>query len=158
MKNAVSLLVVLFLTWLLLSGHYTPLLIAFGVVSCALVVLITWRMDVVDNEGVPVHLTPRLWTYLPWLAWQVILSNLHVARVVLSPSLPVSRRVIRVPTGQRTALAQVIYANSITMTPGTVSIEIIGKTITVHALTRGSAEGVETGEMDRRVTRVEGLG
>lgn len=143
--------------WLLWSGHFTPLMLSFGAVSVVLVIALTRRMDVIDSEGAPGHITPRMLLYIPWLAWQVVLSNLHVARVILSPSLPITPRLIDVQATQKEEFGQVIYANSITMTPGTVSIEVMGSTITVHALTGPSAEGLETGEMDRRVTQVEGL-
>ncbi len=143
--------------WLLWSGHFTPLMLTFGAVSVILVIALTRRMNVIDHEGAPGHITPRMLLYVPWLAWQVILSNLHVARIILSPSLPIAPRLIDVKATQKEEFGQVVYANSITMTPGTVSIEVVGSMITVHALTRDSAEGLQTGDMDRRVTRVEGL-
>jgi len=143
--------------WLLWSGHFNPLMLSFGAVSVALVIALTHRMNVIDHEGSPAHITSRMIVYLPWLAWQVVLSNLHVARQILSPSMPIRPSIIEVKATQKREFGQVVYANSITMTPGTVSIEVIGSVITVHALTRDSAEGLETGDMDRRVTRVEGL-
>jgi multicomponent Na+:H+ antiporter subunit E len=143
--------------WLLWSGHYTPLLLSFGALSVLLVLGLSRRMDVIDHEGAPAHITFRMLLYIPWLAWQVVLSNLHVARVILSPSLPVNPRFIKVRASQKQEFGQVIYANSITMTPGTVTVEVAGSVLTVHALTDQSAEGLRTGDMDRRVTRVEGL-
>ncbi len=157
MKYICSLGVVLMGTWLLWSGHFEPLLISLGVLSVALVVALTHRMDVIDHEGAPVDVSFRLFSYLPWLAWQVIIANLQVVRVILSPSLPINPRMIDVRATQKRELGHVIYANSITMTPGTVSVEVGGNTISVHALTDEAAEGLETGEMDRRVTRLEGI-
>ncbi len=154
--RAFSLAAVLFALWLLLSGHMEPLLIGLGVASVALSVWIAHRMDVVDHEGHPVHLTHRFLTYLPWLAWEIVKANMDVTRRVLDPRQPISPNVFRVPTSQKTELGHVIYANSITLTPGTVTIDIIGDELVVHALTREAAEGVMTGEMDRRVTAVEG--
>jgi len=156
LKYTLALMAVLFGVWLLWSGHYVPLLITIGGVSSVGVVLLVRRMKIVDGESVPLEITVRAILYTPWLAWQIVKSNLDVARRILSPSLPIHPEVIRIPAGQRTDLGRVIYANSITLTPGTVSIAIRGAEITVHALTRGAARGVEDGEMDRRVCRVEG--
>ncbi|MDH3472449.1 MAG: Na+/H+ antiporter subunit E [Rhodospirillales bacterium] len=156
MAHAVSLSVALFALWLLLSGHYEPLIIGLGAASCVFVALIARRMDVVDREGHPIHLTWRALMYWPWLAWEIVKSNIDVARIVLDPALPISPRVIKVEASQAEDLGRVIYANSITLTPGTVSIDVRGGTIEVHALTRSLAEGLETGEMDRRVSGMAG--
>ena len=152
MVHAVSLSVVLYVLWLLLSGHYEPLLLILGVVSCGLVVWIAHRMDLADREGHPVHLTWQALTYWPWLLWQIVKSNIHVAGLILSPRLPISPKIIKVTTSQADELGQVIYANSITLTPGTVSLYVRGNTIGVHAITQETAEELETGEMDRWVT------
>ena len=83
-------------------------------------------------------------------------SNLAVARLILTPTLSISPTVIRVTATQQTDLGRVVYANSITLTPGTVSMSLDDDQITVHALTREMAENLQTGEMDHRVTRLEG--
>jgi multicomponent Na+:H+ antiporter subunit E len=157
LKYAAGLILALFTLWLLWSGHYTPLLLSLGVVSSVLVLSIAMRMKVVDQEIAALRLVPRSLLYVPWLLWEVVKANVDVARRILNPKLPINPRVIRVKTGQKQDLGRVIYANSITLTPGTVSIDTEGHTITVHALTKETAEGLETGEMDRRVTRLEGL-
>jgi multicomponent Na+:H+ antiporter subunit E len=154
--HAFSLFAALFVVWLLLSGHFEPLLIWLGVGSCFLVTFIAHRMDVVDREGHPIHLTWRSLTYWPWLFWEIVKSNIEVARLILDPSLPISARCITVATSQESDLGRVVYANSITLTPGTVSIYVWPDSIQVHALTRGLAEGLESGEMNRRVTAMEG--
>ncbi|MEE8196211.1 MAG: Na+/H+ antiporter subunit E [Acidiferrobacterales bacterium] len=156
MVHAISLALVLFALWLLLSGHYVPLLIGLGALSVLLVVTIALRMDVVDREGHPIHLSPKALLYWPWLAWEIVKSNVDVARRILSPTLPISPTVIRLKASQKSELGKVIYANSITLTPGTVSIDIDGDKIEVHALTREAAQALRTGDMDRRVTRFEG--
>jgi multicomponent Na+:H+ antiporter subunit E len=155
MKHSLSLTGVLLGVWLLWSGHFEPLLIGLGAVSILLTVWIARRMRIVDPEGAA-QLGPGLLLYLPWLVGEIVKSNLDVARRILDPKLPISPRIIKVPAGQASDLGRVIYANSITLTPGTVSVNTVGGTITVHALTREAAAGVETGEMDRRVTRLEG--
>ncbi len=156
MVHAISLALVLFALWLLLSGHYVPLLIGLGALSVLLVVTIALRMNVVDREGHPIHLSPKALLYWPWLAWEIVKSNVDVARRILSPTLPISPTVIRLKASQKSELGKVIYANSITLTPGTVSIDIDGDKIEVHALTREAAQALRTGDMDRRVTRFEG--
>lgn len=157
MAQAISLGAVLFGLWLLLSGHYTPLLLGFGVASCALVVLISARMDVVDREGHPIHLGPRALTYWPWLFVEIVKANIDVAKRIVDPKLPISPTMLRVKASQKTEVGRVIYANSITLTPGTVSVELEGDMIEVHALTVEGAEALLEGEMDRRVTAMEGL-
>ena len=90
--------------------------------------------------------------------WQIFKSNLEIARIILARRMPVSPRLLRVRASQRTAVGQFIYANSITLTPGTISLDLRDGQILVHALTKESAAGVEGGEMDRRVSRLENAG
>lgn len=143
--------------WLLLSGYWQdPVLLCLGLVSVLAVVGLARRLHLLDREGVPIHLLPRLFAYLPWLLWQIVLSNLRVARLILSPGLPISPTLAVVRTSQRSELGQVIYANSITLTPGTISVDVDGDGILVHALERDGVDGLEDGEMDRRVTALEG--
>lgn len=141
--------------WLLLSGYFLPLILAFGVLSVAFTVYIAHRMDLVDHEGAPIHLTWRVLTYLPWLAWEITKANWDVARRVISPSLPVTPTLFTTPASQSSDLGQVIYANSITLTPGTVSMDLEHRQILVHALSREGAADIQGGAMDRRVREIE---
>jgi multicomponent Na+:H+ antiporter subunit E len=154
--HAVSLGLVLYGAWLLMSGHFEPLLLGLGVVSCVLVVLISRRMDVVDREGHPVHLTWAGLSYWPWLVREIVKANYDVVKRSLHPSMPISPTVVRVKASQRSDVGQVIYANSITLTPGTISVDVGGGEILVHALTREGAASLEEGEMDRRCARMVG--
>lgn len=153
--HAISLGILLALVWLGLSGFFEPLLLGLGFLSCVAVVLIALRMDVVDHEGHPIHLGWRILTYWVWLTWEIVKSNVEVARRILHPALPIAPCMIRVKATQDSELGHVIYANSITLTPGTVSIVVEDGTILVHAIAREMADDLETGEMDRRVTAVE---
>ena len=155
--RAASLFVVLLILWLLLSGIYQPLIVILGVVSCAFVAWIAHRMDVVDREGHPIHLSWKAPIYWPWLIWEIVKSNIAVARIIIDPKLPISPRVLKVKASQVDELGHVIYANWITLTPGTVSIDLMDGWIEVHALAEPFATGLESGEMDRRVTKMEGL-
>jgi multicomponent Na+:H+ antiporter subunit E len=154
--RALSLWIVLFATWLMLSGHFTALLISLGIASCALVVAITMKMEVVDREGHPLDLTMRAPLFWLWLLGEIIKANIDVTRRVLSPGLPVSPTLIHLRASQKSDLGLVIYANSITLTPGTVSVTVAPGRILVHALSREAAEELAAGDMDRRVTRMVG--
>ncbi len=155
MLHAVSLGLVLFATWLLLSGYFEPLLLAFGVASCLAVVWIAHRMDVIDREGHPIHLGPRALVYWIWLVAEIIKANIDVAKRIVDAKLPIQPNLFWTKASQKSELGQVIYANSITLTPGTISMRVTGGSILVHALTREAAEGVEQGDMDRRVSALE---
>ena len=142
--------------WLLLSGFFTPLQLAFGAASCAFTVWLTVRLGLLRSGFPRLAVAARCPRYLLWLTWEVVLSNLHVVRVVLSPQMRLQRQVVQVKPTQRTALGVAIHANSITLTPGTLTLDADGGALEVHALTRRVAEDVIDGEMDRRVTRLEG--
>jgi multicomponent Na+:H+ antiporter subunit E len=156
MSRVLGILLWLGLAWLLWSGHLEPLLLAYGVASCALVLWLALRMRLIDPESVPHHLLGGFLLYVPWLLLEIAKANLHVARVILTPSLPIQPRVIRVRATQGSELGNVIFANSITLTPGTVSLDVRGGSILVHALTDQAATGLVDGGMDARVSRLEG--
>ena len=155
MVHAVSLGLILFATWLLMSGAYIPFILLLGVFSCAVVVLIAMRMDVIDHEAVPLHITFRSLLYWPWLLWEIVKANIDVTKRVLGLA-PISPTMIRLQATQKTDLGLVIFANSITLTPGTISIDVEENgEILVHAISREGAKGSADGEMDRRVTELE---
>ncbi len=156
MLHSISLGLLLFGVWLLLSGFFEPLLLGLGVVSCLVVVLIAHRMDVIDREGHPIHLAWRIVIYWFWLALEIVKSNIDVARRILDPKLPIHPMLIRLPASQKSELGLVIYANSITLTPGTVSVQVEVGEILVHAIAEEPAEALRQGDMDRRVSAVEG--
>lgn len=152
----VSTFLALFAFWLLLSGFFTAFLMVAGAVTALAVVLFSRRMDIVDHEGHPVQLAPRaLLIYWPWLVKEIVKSAWQVSTIILQPSLPVSPTLVRVRTTQKTDVGRTTFANSITLTPGTISVEVGRDEILVHALTRGAAEDLAEGEMDRRVTEFE---
>ena len=157
MKTTVGLFVLLCGSWLLLSGHYTPLLIGLGLASCALVLLLAYRMGIVDREGFPLHLAPRIVRYLPWLAVAVVKSNLELAGRVLKPRVQIGPVIVHLTASQRTDLGRATYANSITLTPSTVTIEAESDGgFLVHAISEKAAADLVSGDMDRQVTRMEG--
>lgn len=161
MARALSLGVVMFATWMLLSGEFSlhhGLVLGLGLASVVLVVLISVRMDVVDHEGHPIHLTHRFIGYWLWLLVEIIKSSIDVTKRIWSPSLPISPTMYLLKTSQPGELGQVIYANSITLTPGTVTVRLEDGDILVHAIAREVGDDLAGGEMDRRVTRLEASG
>jgi multicomponent Na+:H+ antiporter subunit E len=156
----ILIVLTLFVYWLLLSGHYAWWLVAFGAVLSVLVVLFCWVKGITDEEGFPVGLIPRAVFYWPWLLWQIVLSGLNVTRLILAPSLPISPTLVKVEADQKTAVGLTTYANSITLTPGTITVEATekGRALWVHAIERSGAEGFDDDEMNRRVAWFEGGG
>lgn len=152
----VSLGIALFGFWLLLSGHYTQFLLTIGALCCIGVVLLARQMKVVDAEGHPIHLVIGALTYWPWLVKEIIKSAWDVTKIIINPALPISPTLMRARATQKTALGVNIYANSITLTPGTISVEVDDHDIVVHALQGEGADALAEGAMDRRVTRFEG--
>jgi multicomponent Na+:H+ antiporter subunit E len=150
------LIVVLSVFWVLLSGMFTPFLLAAGLGTALATALLARRMEIADREGLPLDLTLAAVTYWPWLVKEILKSGWQVARIVLDPRLPVSPTLVRFKPSQRSTLGLVTHANSITLTPGTVTVEADHDEFLVHALTREGADGLEGSEMDRRVSRFEG--
>lgn len=152
--------------WLVLSGQFDALHIGYGVFSAALVAILTRDLERigtrVDDRGrrVPVFTFslpwPRFLGYLPWLLGQVVMANLQIAYVILHPRLPISPTVVRFPTRLKGDLAQSTFGNSITLTPGTITLDVAGEEFTVHALTREAARELLSREMERRVARAFG--
>lgn len=151
MKHAASLTLTLFILWLLLSGHYNVLLISLGLLSSLLTVVLALRMDVIDHESHPLHLRRQLPRYWVFLSREVILANLDVARRILTPGKSFSPQLRQLPLPQKTALGQVIYANSITLTPGTVTVQLGIDSIRIHALSREAADDLQTGRMAQAI-------
>ena len=149
----------LFLTlaafWLAISGHYTTFMITLGVISIFFVILIAHRMDVIDHEAQPLHLTLKLPAYYAWLVKEIVLANLVVVKHIWLGNKSISPVFATITSSQKTEIGKVIYANSITLTPGTVTVNLEGDKFLVHALLRESIDDLETGEMDRRVSQLE---
>lgn len=132
--------------WLLLSGHYDFFHIALGVCSIVLVLwlhhkLMAHRFYPDESEVQSLHFGKFL-LYIPWLLWQIVLSSLQVAYVILSPQMPVNISLIKFKTKLPNMTSKVILGNSITLTPGTLTIEISKDEFLVHALTDASSAGI----------------
>jgi len=156
MIYSASLAATLFAFWLLLSGYFTPFLLAAGVGSSLAVVWLAHRMGVLDAEGHPVRLIPRLLGYWAWLLKEILKSGWTVSLIILDPRLPISPTLVRFRPTQKTNVGRVVHANSITLTPGTITVEAAAGEFLVHGLTRDGAEGVIDSDMDRRISACEG--
>jgi multicomponent Na+:H+ antiporter subunit E len=156
MMRYLSLAGFLFAFWLALSGHYTPALVMAGAGSAIVCLLAALRMRVADHEGHPIELFRGAATYLPWLMAEIAKSAWAVTKIILHPRLPISPTMTVVKASQRTTPGIATYANSITLTPGTITVGVNGNDLTIHALVRDGALDLEGGGMDRRVSQFEG--
>jgi len=145
----------LFAFWLLLSGIYTPFLVLSGLGASLAVALLAQRMEVADREGHPIHLALAALTYWPWLLREITKSGWQVARIIVDPRLPISPTFVRFKPSQKSTVALATHANSITLTPGTITVDAGHEEFLVHALTRESAAALAGSEMDRRVSRLD---
>jgi multicomponent Na+:H+ antiporter subunit E len=145
--------------WLLMSGIYKPLMIAFGLASVLGVLAIIKRMDKADEAGLEIRLHPvRSARYFVWLMVEIAKANWAVTKIVLSPKMAMRQHLFLVPYTQKTDLAQVIFANSITLTPGTISVETEDNDFLVHALNYSPGDHAALADMDRRVSAIEFAG
>ena len=152
----IGVFIALLVFWLLLSGYFTAFLMLAGVGSALAVVLFARRMEVVDREGFPINLWRAVIWYWPWLAKEIVTSAWDVSKAILHPKLPISPTLVRFKPSQRSVVGLVTHANSITLTPGTITVEAKDGEFLVHALFRSGAEAVVDSEMDRRISRLEG--
>lgn len=151
MARILFLLALLITAWLLWSGQFKPLMLALGAFSCLLVGYLTQRMGYFDNEVFALRFGFRLFSYWVWLAKEIARSSIEVARIVLDPRLPISPQVVEFKARTDHPVDLTILGNSITLTPGTLTLDVHRGVIKVHSLTRAGADDLLSGEMDRRV-------
>jgi multicomponent Na+:H+ antiporter subunit E len=145
--------------WMILSGKLVPIYLLWGALSIAFVMWLSCRLSNVPlAQDEPCGMTriniPRLSVYLLWLVWQIVKSGVYVAYVILHPRMPIQPMIVRFESNQPNVLARVILGNSITLTPGTLTLDIHDSQFTVHALTRDTGEDLVSGEMERNVARL----
>ena len=151
--KSITLFLILFGFWLLMSGYYTPLILSLGVISCILCVYLTIKGKFLDNETLPIYFFPRLIQYTLWLIKEILKSNIQTAKVIIMKSE--EPELFSVKASQKTNEGKVTYANSITLTPGTVTTQIKNDIFEVHALTKDFGDDVRSNEMDKMVTWLE---
>lgn len=156
MARILTLLSSLVAAWLLWSGLYKPLLLGLGAFSCLLVAYLAWRMRLTAASVFTLGLFPRILGFWGWLVKEIIKSNIEVARVILDPQLRMQPQVVEIETETKLESGQAILGNSITLTPGTVTLDVFNGRLAVHCLTDASAQALRNGEMNRRVKAVMG--
>ena len=157
MMPALYLFLLLGVFWALLSGQFhNSFLLTAGVLCITFIVWMSRRMGILDDEGVPARFYPRALAYLPWLAWQVVLSNWDVFKRVWSPQLPIDPRMARISYSTRHPFVTTTYANSITLTPGTVTVLVDDTHMLIHCIAQEAEEGLVSGDMERHCKRLEG--
>lgn len=142
--------------WLLWSGFFKPLLLMLGALSVALVLLVAHRMHLFDTDVFALRFTSRLFRFWGWLGREIVRSSLEVTRAVLNPKLPITPTVAEFESRCDHSVDLAILGNSITLTPGTLTLSIDGQRFTVHALSEQGARDILDGEMDQRVSRLRG--
>lgn len=148
-RRITALSLLLATAWLLWSGLYTPLLLGLGVLSCALSLYLAHRIFFFDS-AFTLDVIPRLPRYWSWLLPEIAKSSVDVARIILDPKLPISPTVVDIDAAPTGPVGQAILGNSITLTPGTVTLDIHEGRIKVHCLTLAGAEALSSGEFNVR--------
>lgn len=143
----------LFVMWVILSGKFNPFHLGLGLV---LSFCVAW----VNSGHSPFVPRFRLWGkilwYLPWLFTRIVYSSLHLTKLILHPRLPIRPRLIRYESTLQEPPAVVLLGNSITLTPGTITVEINGRVLLVHAMDEVSGEDVTSGRIESKIAEVFG--
>lgn len=141
--------------WILLSGKFDPFHLTLGVISSALVSFLSADLLMFENGKNRLATGMRFLLYLPWLLYQIVLSTLHVTFLALHPKMKeqIDPTIVTFKTKLKSNIAKVALANSITLTPGTITIRIEDQIFYVHAISRKAAAGLP-GEMEERLARV----
>jgi len=151
---------VYFLLWLIFNGRITfEIIVAGAFISFMLDVFIrkVLRLNLtVRNLFMAVKILPHIVVYVVVLLAEIIRSNLAITKLVLSPQLDVEPCLVKFRTGLKTDAARVALANSITLTPGTITVSLEGDNLLVHALNRDIADGLEGSMFERLLARMEG--
>ncbi len=149
--------IVMFAFWILLSGEFTFILITSGVVASLITAYLSH--DIFVGKADLKTETGRVFkfiVYIPWLLWKIILANVEIAYLVLNPKPLVDPQIVRFKNDLKTDLGIVTLAHSITLTPGTVTVEANREEFVIHAIWQKSADGIIGGEMQQKVKKIEG--
>jgi multicomponent Na+:H+ antiporter subunit E len=144
-----ALLLLLITAWVLWSGIYTPLLLGLGVLSCVLSLYLAHRVGFFD-EAFSLRVIPQLPRYWGWLLLEIIKSSFDVARIILCRHPPISPTVVEFDAMPQGPVGQAILGNSITLTPGTLTLDVKNGRLRVHCLTQAGADALMSGEFNRR--------
>jgi multicomponent Na+:H+ antiporter subunit E len=147
--RALGLLVILIVAWLLWSGIYKSMLLGLGAFSCLLCVYLANRIGFF-REVSGLHIIPKLPRYWAWLLVEIVKSSFEVAKIVLDPKLPISPTVVEMDAAPEGPIGQVILANAITLSPGTVTLDVHEGRMRIHCLTRQGADDLLSGDTNQR--------
>lgn len=147
--------IILFALWLMLSGHYNFLLLTLGALSCLFVAWVSYKLGLIDANSKTLMFNLKLPIFMPWFFIEIVKSNLDVCKRILHPKLPIDPKFISVDATEHDDLAKAVFANCITLTPGTYSMDTDRNSIEVHALTKELADEIQKGELSRRIAKLE---
>ncbi len=145
-------MILLSILWVLLSGQFTLLLLGLGLASVLLTIFLASRMSVIDHESYPIHISSKLPAFFVYIMWEILKANIDVTKRILNlGGKTISPQVVEIPVPQKTDLSRVIYANAITLTPGTVSVQLDKSRVLVHALSKEGADDLLSGKMAQAI-------
>ena len=152
----IATFVILFAFWIFISGQLDWWHLSWGVLSCALVAFISrdFLFENIKSKG-RFKEAAHFLSYIPWLLYQIILANIYVAYLALHPNMPhlINPHIIKFKTRLKEDFARVTFANSITLTPGTITVLIKDDHFFVHAINKKVAKSLP-GTMEQRIARV----
>ena len=155
LKHTLITTFILFILWLLLSGHLEPLLLLLGLLSCLFVAWLSHKLALLNSDFQTLRFNLNLPKFLPWFFIELVKSNLDVSWRILHPTLSIQPNISTVPITKHSEVGKAVYANCITLTPGTYSIDINSAVIEVHSLTKNLAHNLQQGEMNKRILALE---
>ncbi len=145
-------MILLSILWVLLSGQFTLLLLGLGLASVLLTIFLASRMSVIDHESYPIHISSKLPAFFVYIMWEILKANIDVTKRILNlGGKTISPQLVEIPVPQKTDLSRVIYANAITLTPGTVSVQLDKSRVLVHALSKEGADDLLSGKMAQAI-------
>jgi multicomponent Na+:H+ antiporter subunit E len=136
--------------WFAMSGETAPLFLGLGALSLILVLWLAARLKIIDRDASPYHRIPQMAVYAAWLIVQIVKSNVAVISRILGPRSNIDPAMVTLKTSARTDLGKALFANSITLTPGTVTVDVDGDVLKVHALVRETSSAASFAPMDRK--------
>lgn len=148
--------IILFAHWVIWSGMLDAFHLALGAISCGIVTVMSHEFLFKREKFTSQHVTElfRFIFYIPWLIYQIILSNIHVAKIVLNPEMPIDPKFIWYKSKLKKEVSLTAFSNSITLTPGTITTDIVDGQYFVHCLDQKVADDLLAGDMERKVAHV----
>lgn len=154
-QNFIGTGIILFAFWVLLSGQFDAFHLTLGAICSSLVAYLYHDLLFANVRVGDMRIVAwRFITYIPWLLYQILMSNIHVASLVLRRKMPIDPKIVTFKTKLETDISCVTLANSITLTPGTITMEIRDGVYYVHALSKKVADELRAGEMEDRVAHI----